>query len=99
MKFSVSYLLVLSLLFPSTYIFAFSSELTSRASFVFFQQGPGRGPIAAPRDLELEKQCEKTRGAGSEKSREGVKRGAAAKADLRLSLVNGPPLPHTEATA
>ncbi|MCI0665171.1 MAG: tetratricopeptide repeat protein [Acidobacteria bacterium] len=60
MKIRVSYPLVLTLLFTSTHIFAFSSDASSRAKLQLFQQGPGRGPIAAPRDLELEKQCEKS---------------------------------------
>src|SRR5262245_42669529 len=60
MKIRVSYPLVLTLLFTSTSIFAFSSDASSRASWQFIQQGPGRGPIAAPRDLDLEKQCEKS---------------------------------------
>jgi outer membrane protein assembly factor BamD (BamD/ComL family) len=56
MKIKVSYPILLTLLFTSTYIFAFSSS----GADVLFQQGPGRGPIAAPRDMELEKQCEKS---------------------------------------
>src|SRR5215475_8169448 len=60
MKIRESFLLVLTWLFTSTCIFAYSSDFSFGASFGLFQQGPGRGPLAVPRDPELEKQCEKS---------------------------------------
>jgi tetratricopeptide (TPR) repeat protein len=60
MKIRVIYPLVLTLLFTSTYIFAFSSDLSSRVSLAFYPQGPGRGTLAVPRDPELEKQSLKS---------------------------------------
>src|SRR5262245_15962188 len=60
MKIRVSYPLLLSWLFTSTCILAFSSDFSYMTSLKLLQQGPGRGPLAVPRDLELEKQCEKS---------------------------------------
>jgi tetratricopeptide (TPR) repeat protein len=56
MRYRINFSLVLAMLFVWSNVFAESNGSCFSVSVNHFQQGPGRGPIALPRDPELEKQ-------------------------------------------
>ena len=56
MKYRMNFALILSLAFASAGALSESGIVCSTAALRSTQQGPGRGPIALPRDPELEKQ-------------------------------------------